>query len=116
MLTPFGRMVRKLRIDKGVRLKDMADFLDVPSSFLSAVENGRKQIPDTMIDGVYVYFGELGVSKSEWLSLARNSVTRITVDLTDYSEPDRQAALAFGRKFKDLPADKKTLIREILGD
>lgn len=116
MLTPFGRMVRKLRIDKGVRLKDMADYLDVPSSFLSAIENGRKQIPDSMIDGVHEYFEGQGISKSEWLTLASNSVTRLTVDLTDYSEQDREDTLAFGRKFKNLPADRKKLIRDILED
>ena len=46
MLTPFGQIVRKKRIDKFLTLKEMADALGVSSAFLSAVEMGRKAIPD----------------------------------------------------------------------
>ena len=43
MLTALGKFLRKLRIDNGEILKDMADKLGVTASFLSAVENGKKQ-------------------------------------------------------------------------
>ena len=43
MLTSIGRFLRKLRIDHGEILKDMADALGVSSAFLSAVENGKKK-------------------------------------------------------------------------
>ena len=39
MLTSLGKFLRKLRIDRGEILKDMADKLGVTVSFLSAVEN-----------------------------------------------------------------------------
>ena len=42
MITSLGRFLRKLRIDQGEILKDMADKLGVSVSFLSAVENGKK--------------------------------------------------------------------------
>lgn len=45
MLTPLGKYLRKLRIDKGEILKDMSDKLEVTVSFLSAVENGKKKMP-----------------------------------------------------------------------
>ena len=45
MLTSIGRFLRKLRIDHGEILKDMADALGVSYAFLSAVENGKKKCP-----------------------------------------------------------------------
>ena len=44
-LTEFGKFSRKLRIDNGELLKDMAIKLNVTPSFLSMVETGRRSIP-----------------------------------------------------------------------
>jgi transcriptional regulator with XRE-family HTH domain len=46
MLTPFGKKVRKLRIDVGVTLKSMADAMGVTSSYLSAIETGKRAVTD----------------------------------------------------------------------
>lgn len=46
MLTRFGKQLRKLRIDREERLKDMADRLNVTTAYLSAVENGKRTVPD----------------------------------------------------------------------
>jgi transcriptional regulator with XRE-family HTH domain len=45
MLTEFGQYLRKIRIDCGDLLKDMADKLGVTSSYLSAVETGKRNVP-----------------------------------------------------------------------
>ncbi|KHF28295.1 Helix-turn-helix domain protein [Anoxybacillus sp. BCO1] len=50
MLTEFGRFCRKLRIDNGELLKHMADKLGVTSSYLSAVENGKRNVPQDWVE------------------------------------------------------------------
>ncbi|WP_375657766.1 MULTISPECIES: helix-turn-helix domain-containing protein [unclassified Bartonella] len=45
MVTSFGKILRKLRIDHSERLLDMAKKLDISVSFLSAVEIGKKSVP-----------------------------------------------------------------------
>lgn len=47
MITQLGIFLRKLRLDTGEIMRDMAKKLDVSSSFLSAVENGKKRMPDS---------------------------------------------------------------------
>jgi len=42
MLTPFGIAIRKIRLDRGMRLIEMAQGLNVTSAYLSAVETGKK--------------------------------------------------------------------------
>ena len=48
MATGFGKFLRKLRIDSDETQGDMAKKLDVAQSFLSAVENGKKDIPKSL--------------------------------------------------------------------
>ena len=50
MNTEFGKSLRKLRIDKGEILKNMADKLGMTSSYLSAIECGKRNIPDDLIE------------------------------------------------------------------
>lgn len=44
-LTEFGKFLRKLRIDNGELLKDMAIKLNTTPAFLSMVETGKISIP-----------------------------------------------------------------------
>ena len=46
MLTKFGKKLRALRLENDQRLKDMADKLEVTAAYLSAVENGKRSVPD----------------------------------------------------------------------
>ncbi|WP_375631934.1 MULTISPECIES: helix-turn-helix domain-containing protein, partial [unclassified Bartonella] len=45
MVTSFGKILRKLRIDHSERLLDMAKKLDISVAFLSSVEIGKKSVP-----------------------------------------------------------------------
>lgn len=45
-ITPFGKHLRILRIDIGETQKQMAQKLNVTAAYLSAVEIGKRSIPD----------------------------------------------------------------------
>lgn len=44
-MTPFGRKIRTLRESRGVNLQDMSTALGVSTSYLSALEHGRRGRP-----------------------------------------------------------------------
>ena len=50
MITPFGKSLRNIRMDRGMLLKDMAQDLDVTSSYLSAVEVGKRNVSENWKD------------------------------------------------------------------
>ncbi|WP_375618614.1 MULTISPECIES: XRE family transcriptional regulator [unclassified Bartonella] len=52
MVTSFGKILRKLRIDHSERLLDMAKNLDISVAFLSSVEIGKKSVPLGMEDKI----------------------------------------------------------------
>lgn len=55
-LTPFGRAVRKARLELGISLLIMAKELKVTLAFLSGMETGRKKIPLEWAQKIEVYF------------------------------------------------------------
>lgn len=120
MATPYGKAVRKLRIDVGVRLKDMADALGVKSAYLSAVESGRKRITDKLVNDTVAFFEGAGVKNAEGIrcklsNLVEQSQPEYKFDLNGKNDTDRELVVAFARRFSDLSTDKKKEIGMIVG-
>lgn len=116
MLTNFGKFCRKIRIDKGKLLLDMANQLGVSAAFLSKVENGKAKPPvgwEDVIINVY----ELDKNQQEELRRYANEArdTNI-VQLTAMNEDDRDLMLQFARKLDTLEEAEKNRIRKILGN
>ncbi len=116
MLTPLGRVIRKLRLDYNKRLKDMADDFSVPSSYLSAIENGRKQASDAFVSKVHGYFKDSGMSLQEWRDLAIGSKNMVKVDLSGATELEREVVMAFQRGFRDISAERQKQILNLVKD
>lgn len=60
-LSPFGKAVRKLRIDAEVYLIQMAEYLGVRPATLSAMETGRAAVPLSITTRSNDFFKSLGV-------------------------------------------------------
>ena len=104
-VTKFGEFIRKLRIEKGEILKDMAKKLAVSSAFLSAVENGKKQIPIKWIDDIPKIYG---LNKEEIIKL-KNSIElskdKYVINTKDASDQNKELAMIFARSFGELDDD-----------
>lgn len=118
-LTPFGIAIRKLRLDKGLRLVDMAQAMGVSSAYLSAVETGRKPIPDGLVTKLS---RGLNWSAAE-LAAIRKAIdqTRKEVRLDDKKHEDRELIAAFARRLDELPPNtleelKKLLLKSEAGE
>ena len=55
-LTPFGKVMKILRLSAGISQKVMAQDLGVASSFLSNMEMGRKKINPDWVEKIGEYF------------------------------------------------------------
>ena len=51
-MTKFGIFIRKLRLDRGVLLRDMAKDLGISPAYLSGMETGHKDIPQSLADKI----------------------------------------------------------------
>lgn len=114
MLTRFGKQLRKMRIDRDQKLKDMAEKLGVTVAYLSAVENGNRAVPDSWI---YTLSKEYDLSDDESIHLqemAYEGKTEIKISLKDSNRSD--LALSFARKFRDLTDDEVGRLKKLLDD
>ena len=107
MLTNFGKFCRKLRIDNGELLYDMAQRLHVSSAFLSKVENGRSKPPaewKTEIASLYVLTQEQLKELNESIDEARS---KTVIDISALKPDDKDMMFAFARKLDSMnEADK----------
>lgn len=102
MLTQIGKLLRKLRIDRGEVLKDMADKLNVSSAYLSAVEIGKRTIPEHWAAEIIQIYSLDGEIADELRTLADASLKSIRLDIEGIGQRKREAALVFARSFEDM--------------
>lgn len=113
-ITKFGEFTRDLRLGCEQNLKEMAENLEVTSAFLSAVENGKKNVPKDWfkkITNIYHLAKEKQDELSEAISDAK---TKVVINLTKSKQTDRDLALVFARSFEELTDDEKKKMMGIL--
>lgn len=114
-MTPFGRKIRALRQQHGVNLQDMAATLGVSTSYLSALEHGRRGRPSrTRVHEICQYFNLVWDEADELQRLARISHPRITVDTSGLTPEATELANELANRIRKLPADKVKALLEML--
>lgn len=80
-MTPFGQRLRAMREERGLSLKAMADGIGVSSSYLSALEHGRRGRPTwLMIQRIIAYFNVIWDEAESLQTLAAHSHPRVVID------------------------------------
>lgn len=102
MFTELGRFLRKLRIDNDEILRDMAEKIGVTSSYLSAIECGKRNIPSDFIEKISSLYSLDANQKSEFEAARDLTIKDISINLTDASCQKRDLALQFARTFDDM--------------
>ena len=113
-LTEFGKFSRKLRIDNGELLKDMAIKLNVTVSYLSAVEIGKRNIPEKWEEEIVRAY-HLNLQEREELKEAiiySKKVFKINVENIEKEEKDLILMLA--RKVDNMDEKEKNNLKQIL--
>lgn len=114
MRAKIGDYLRDLRLANSQTLKQMADTLDVSSAFLSAVENGKKKMPEKWY-GVLSEKYSLSSSQFDELKTAVDeSSTTIKLNLTNVNSSNRKLAITFARSFNGLSKRETNEILKIL--
>lgn len=114
MLNSFGKFCRKLRIDKGELLKDMATRLGVTSSYLSAVENGKRNVPQKWIEKISELYSLNATDTAELKRSFDESKKIVQLNFEGFSSEEKNDLLAFAREFKGLNDDDREKIKDIL--
>lgn len=113
-VTPFGKILRKIRIDNDETLKDMSEKFNVTSSHLSAVETGKRSIPKQWQD---IIVKEYNLNENETNQLKKSilhSATEVKINTIDLNKDEKELVFAFASRFKHLNNQDKEEIKSIL--
>lgn len=116
MITEFGKALRKLRIDRGEILKTMAEKLNMTSSYLSAIECGKRNIPSDLISKLISIYGLTQVEQEILLKAYDQSLNSVEIQLNTNNQFKRDLALQFARKFDDMDDEIATQILKFLNN
>lgn len=105
MLTEFGKFLRKLRIDRNELLKDMSEKLNITVAYLSAVENGKRDVPDNWLNKIKELYN---LSDDEYIVMQDAAYEdKNTISFPIKNSEDKNFLLSFAREFDNLSNDEK---------
>lgn len=101
-MTPFGERLRRLRAERGLTQKQMAAALGVSAAYLSALEHGRRGMPNwAMVQKIIGYFNVIWDDAEELERLAGLSDPRVVIDTAglapEHTALANRLAAAIGR-------------------
>lgn len=100
MITKFGRELRKLRLDLGITLFEMAQAIEVSSSLLSSVETGKKPATDVLMNKLFSVYPAVRDRAAEFRRLAEETQKEVTINLKSNQHAGaNELAMSFARKF-----------------
>jgi transcriptional regulator with XRE-family HTH domain len=114
MTTQLGKELKKLRIDLGVTLMGLSQIVELSPAFLSAIETGRKRVPDNFLDTLAAKIPAVARERQRYevlVNQARNEV-RMPLDTANYQ--DAMLATEFARRFGSLSEGEKLRLNSIL--
>ncbi len=112
--TSFGEFVRILRIKHHEVMGDMAKVLGASLPFLSAVENGKKNVPADWIGKITEHYGLTEIEQQNLREAVEESKTQFKIVAGKAGNNQRKAALQFARSFDEMDDETAIKILELL--
>ena len=112
--TPFGEFVRILRIKHHQVMGDMAKVLNTSTPFLSAVENGKKNVPVEWVAKLVNHYKLNAEDQNNLLDSIEESKLQYKIIPKTAGTTQRRAALQFARSFDEMDDDTALKILELL--
>lgn len=114
--TSFGEFVRILRIKNHEVMGDLAKVLNVQVPFLSAVENGKKNVPIEWIAKIVEHYNLGNDEEEELRNAIEESKTQYKIKADNASKTQRKAVVQFARSFDNMDDETAERIIELLNN
>ena len=112
--TSFGEFVRILRIKHREVMGDMAKMLGTSTAFLSAVENGKKNVPADWINKITAHYNLTIEEQSALAEAIEESKVQYKIIPKNAGVEKRRVAMQFARSFDKMDDETAEKILELL--
>lgn len=112
--TRYGEFIRVLRIKHHEIMGDTAKLLGCMVSFVSSVENGKKNVPENWAPILIEHYHLSEDEAKELYAAIEDSKTQVKLNLTSATNPQRKLAVRFQRSFEKLDDETANAIMKLL--
>lgn len=112
--TKFGEYVRVLRVKNHEVMGDLAKVLNTSLPFLSAVENGKKNVPKDWVQKLVEHYNLDDKERKDLEASIEESKTQMKLNLVNSGIRQRHAALQFARSFDGMDDETALKIIQLL--
>ena len=112
--TKYGEFMRILRVKFHEVMGDTAEFLGVKLPFVSAVETGKRNVPEDWYEKIVKHYNLSLDEQKELREAINESKTQMKINLVNTNNVKRQMALQFQRSFDDIDEETARRIIEML--
>ncbi|MBR1676365.1 MAG: XRE family transcriptional regulator [Clostridia bacterium] len=112
--TKYGEFMRILRVRFHEVMGDTAKLLEVKIPFVSAVESGKKNVPEEWIPKLIEHYHLNEGEQQELMAAIEESKTQMKINLFSASDSQRRLAVQFQRSFENLDDDTVEAIMKLL--
>ena len=114
MLSEYGKTLRKIRIDKGLTLAQMAKAIGITSAYLSTIERGKRNIPKSLTQDVIGHY-ELSNEQVEELQKAElQSMDSLEIELSDVDLDKKTLVFTIAKNLKNMTCEQVEMIKNIV--
>lgn len=114
MKLSFGRMLKVLRIYNSETTIDMAKKLDMSISYLSAIENGKRKIPNDFLDKLFNVYTITEEEKENFRKEFELAQTEVVINLESMKEQQKEFSLLCARSIDNLSDAQMEEIKKII--
>ena len=114
LATEVGRFLRKLRIDKGEILFDMASKMECSTAFISALELGKRQVTRDFRDRLCKVYELTSDQIAEFDNAIARSRGKVEIALQGLGQTSSDLLFAFARKMQSLDETEASKLLEFL--
>lgn len=113
--TRFGEYLRLLRVKNHEVMGDMAKLLGTSTPYLSAVENGKKNVPKKWPAIIADHYNLNADEIAELNEAISESRTQMKINMQNSGGIQRKTALQFARSFDNMDEETAMKIMKLLG-
>ena len=114
LVSEYGKTLRKIRIDKGLTMAQMAKAIGITSAYLSTIERGNRKIPKNLTQNVIGHYKLSNEQVEELQKAELLSRDSIEIELEDMELSKKSLALSFANNLKDMTYEQVALIDDIM--
>ena len=114
MVSNYGKVLRKIRIDKGLTMAQMAKAIGITSAYLSTIERGKRNIPKSLTQDIINHYELSNEQVTELQKAEYLSMDSVEIELSDVGLHERILVLSLAKNLKNMTYEQVEMIKNIV--